>query len=400
MGEATLPDGWVGDFDLYDPAYLDEPSSVWRAMREGCPVARSSRRGGAVLPVRHADIAAVARDTATFSSRALEATGPVPRPGNELRMPPITSDPPRHAGERKVLLPLFNRAAVAALEPGTREAAAALVDQVAGRPTVDAADAFAQHIPIATIAAMLDLADDDVAQFSTWIVQFLKEGPRDQGARLAAIASITGYFTELVRGQRPVGGGGVVAELLRRRDEESLTEDQIVGMCFLLLVAGIDTTWSAIGSSLWHLAAHPDDRRRLAAEPELLPTAVEELIRVYAPITIARVANAPAEVGGCPVAAGERVLLPWAAANRDPAVFTDPDLVVLDRARNPHLAFGLGIHRCLGSGLARMEIRVALEEWLRRIPEFELDPDRPVTWTGGNVRGPESLWLQIPGSAP
>jgi cytochrome P450 len=390
-----LPAGWEADFDLYAPQYLQDPFAVWAAMRERCPVARTGRRGGAVLPVRHADITAIARAPETFSSRAVEATGPVARPGNELKIPPITSDPPQHGAERRVLLPLFNRWAVDALEPATRQTAAALADAIAGKPAVDAADAFAQHIPIAVIAEMLGLPVADVPRFSGWIVQFLKQGQIDQKARKDAIAAITGYFTALVRDEGAQRGAGLIADLVRRRAEEQLSEEQIVGMCFLLLVAGIDTTWSAIGSSLWHLAIHDVDRRRLARDPALIPAAVEEFLRAYAPITIGRVATRPAEIAGCPVAPGERVLVPWGAANRDPSAFEDPDEVLIDRKRNPHLAFGLGIHRCLGSGLARMEIRVALEEWLKRIPEFTLDPAKPVRWTGGNVRGPEALRLLL-----
>jgi cytochrome P450 len=390
-----LPPGWESDFDLFNPLYLDDPAAVWRLMRERCPVARTERWGGAVLPVRHADIAAIARDPQTFSSRAVEATGHVPQAGNELKIPPITSDPPQHTGERRVLLPLFSRRAIANLELSTRRTTAALVDSIAGRSSVDAADAFAQHIPVAVIAEMLGLEPGDLPRFSGWIVQFLKVGQQNQAVRKEAISAITEYFTALVRGERPVGQDGVIAHLLARRETETLSEQQIIGMCFLLLVAGIDTTWSAISSSLWHLATYPGDRRTLAGDPSLIPMAVEELVRAYAPITIGRVATTRAEISGCPVGPGQRVLLTWAAANRDPDVFADPDRVLIDRQRNPHLAFGLGIHRCLGSGLARMEIRVALEEWLARIPEFELDPARPVRWTGGNVRGPEHLHLLL-----
>jgi cytochrome P450 len=393
-----LPAGWENDFDLYAPEYLEDPAGVWRVMRERCPVARTGRRGGAVLPVRHADIAAIAHAPEIYSSRAVEATGPVPRPGNELKIPPITSDLPEHRTQRRVLLPLFNRGAVDALEPATRRKAAALADAIVGSRAVDAADAFAQHIPIAAIAEMLGLPAADIPRFSGWIVKFLKEGQTDQTARKEAIDTITSYFAAQVRGGE-LHGDGVIADLLRRREDEHLAEDQIVGMCFLLLVAGIDTTWSAIGASLWHLAVHQADRRRLAADPGLIPGAVEEFLRAYAPITIGRIAAASAEISGCPVELGDRVLLTWGAANRDPEAFDDPDRVIIDRGRNPHLAFGLGIHRCLGSGLARMEIRVALEEWFKRIPEFTLDPAVPVRWTGGNVRGPETLHLLLaPGS--
>ena len=137
-----------------------------------------------------------------------------------------------------------------------------------------------------------------------------------------------------------------------------------------MMIAGIDTTWSAIGSSLWHLATHDEDRRRLVADPGLMDTAVEEFLRAYAPVTMAREVVKDVEIGGCPMKPGQMVLLSFPAANRDPAMFPDADKVLIDRKENRHAAFGLGIHRCIGSNLARMELRVALEEWLRRIPEF------------------------------
>jgi cytochrome P450 len=159
----------------------------------------------------------------------------------------------------------------------------------------------------------------------------------------------------------------------------------------LLLVAGTDTTWSAIGSAIWHLATVPADRQRLVDEPELIPTAIEELLRAYAPVTMARQIVDDVAVGGCPMKRGEMVLLSFPAANRDPDKFVDADKVVIDRRENPHVAFGLGIHRCIGSNLARMEMRIAVEEWLRRMPDFRLDPSRTLTWSQGTVRGPRQL---------
>ena len=164
-----------------------------------------------------------------------------------------------------------------------------------------------------------------------------------------------------------------------------------MGMCALLLVAGIDTTWSSIGSALWHFATHPEDRRRLASEPALMPTAIEELLRAYSPVTMARRLSEDVEFKGCPMKAGDRILMNFPAANRDPEAFPDPDKVILDRQLNRHVAFGAGIHRCAGSNLARMELRVAVEEWLARIPDFELVDPSLVTWAGGQVRGPRSI---------
>lgn len=397
MEPRTLPTDWATHFDMLDPGYLDDPYSMWAAMREHCPVARSDLYGGAVMPVRHADISRIAHDTETFSSRALEATGVIPAPGRELKIPPISSDPPLHNVQRRLLLPLFSRARIAELEEMTREKAVELLASLAGRSRIDAADEYARHLPVAVIAHMLGVPEDDHPRFEHWVVMLLKEGPTDQAVRVQAIREISAYFVDLLATQRTHGGEGIVAHMLEAGEEVSgLGDDDLVGMCLLLLVAGIDTTWSAIGSSLWHLATHPEDRRRLAENPGLLDTTVEEFLRAYAPITIGRITTTETEIAGCPVGAGERVLLPWAAANRDPEEFDRADEVVIDRRRNRHLAFGLGIHRCLGSNLARMEMHVALQEFLRVFPDFALDPDHTVSWTGANVRGPKALHLRLP----
>jgi len=163
----------------------------------------------------------------------------------------------------------------------------------------------------------------------------------------------------------------------------------------LLLIAGIDTTWSAIGSSLWHLARTPADRERLVAEPGLLPTAMEEFLRAYAPVTMARLVKQDMHWHGVDMKADDWILLSFPAANRDPAQFDRAGEVVIDREMNRHAAFGLGIHRCLGSHLARMELRVALEVWLERIPEFSLADPAAVTWSAGQIRGPRALPLRI-----
>jgi cytochrome P450 len=176
---------------------------------------------------------------------------------------------------------------------------------------------------------------------------------------------------------------------------QKLGPDHVVGTMALLLIAGIDTTWSAIGASLWHLAKTPADRERLAAEPALLPTAMEEFLRAYAPVTMARLVKEDMHWHGVDMKADDWILLSFPAANRDPAQFDRAREVVIDRAVNRHAAFGLGIHRCVGSHLARMELRVALEVWLERIAEFTVADPAAVTWSTGQIRGPRTLPLRI-----
>jgi hypothetical protein len=163
----------------------------------------------------------------------------------------------------------------------------------------------------------------------------------------------------------------------------------------LILIAGIDTTWSAIGSSLWHLATHPDDLARLVNEPDLMALAVEEFLRFYAPVTMARLVKEDMDYAGCPMKKDDWILLGFPAANRDPAAFEDADKFIIDRAVNRHAAFGLGIHRCAGSNLARLELRVALEEFIKRYPTFEIDESGEVTWAQGQVRGPRRIPMRV-----
>jgi cytochrome P450 len=161
----------------------------------------------------------------------------------------------------------------------------------------------------------------------------------------------------------------------------------------LLLIAGIDTTWSAIGSSLWHLATNAGDLERLVADPDVMMIAVEEFLRAYAPVTMARLVKDDYDFHGCAMKADEWVLLPFPAANRDPGFFDRAGDFVIDRAQNRHAAFGLGIHRCIGSNLARLEVRVAVERFVRRFPRFELAGD--VTWSQGQIRGPRVLPVRV-----
>ncbi|MFD0539837.1 cytochrome P450 [Actinomadura luteofluorescens] len=183
----------------------------------------------------------------------------------------------------------------------------------------------------------------------------------------------------------------IEAELYGRRLEPS----HVSGTMALLLIAGIDTTWSAIGASLWHLARTPADRERLVADPSLVPTAMEEFLRAFAPVTMARLVREDMTWRGVEMKADDWILLSFPAANRDPAQFDRADEIAIDREVNRHAAFGLGIHRCVGSHLARMELRTALEVWLERVPSFTLADPAAVTWAAYQVRGPRTLPVRI-----
>ena len=393
---------WAEDFDHTDPEWVSDPYPIWDELRERCPVAHTERYGGTWLPVRHEDVAAIAYDTEHFTSRSVVVSEIRPDetdlPAPIGVAPPITSDPPFHQDARRLLLPAFGPKAIAESEPYTRTMCRELLDAVDGKDQIDAAVDYAQHIPVRLISKMLGFpdADADVLRSFVHVILEAVNLTAEEREGVFLTSGLDEYLDARIAEHIEEPRDDLTTYLLEAElDGNRLHPDHVRGTMVLLMVAGIDTTWSAIGSSLWHLAQHPEDRRRLVAEPDLMITALEELLRVYAPVTMARLVAEDFEFEGCPFKEGEWVLLPFPAANRDPEVFPDADRVVLDREENRHAAFGLGIHRCLGSNLARLELRVALEEWLARFPEFELVDPAAVTWSKGQVRGPRSIPVRI-----
>jgi cytochrome P450 len=396
---------WATDFDHTDPAWVTDPYPIWDDLRQRCPVAHSDRYGGTWLPVTHELVSEVAYDTDHFTSRSVVVSerrpGPEDLPAPIGLSPPITSDPPFHAIARKMLMPAFTPRPIAALEPFTRQLCRDLLAETAGQASFDAAADYAGHIPVRVIVRFLGFPQEDADRFRGFIRLILEEvdTPDEDEEREAAFAEMDAYMDAQIADHMAHPRDDLTSHLIDAEiDGNKLPTELIRGTIVLLMVAGIDTTWSAIGASLWHLAQHPQDRRRLASEPALMGSAVEELLRAYAPVTMARLVATDFDFHGHPFKEGDWLLLPFPAANRDPAVFENPGQVQLDRANNRHAAFGLGRHRCLGSHLARMELRVALEEWLARYPEFELADPTAVTWSAGQVRGPRALPVTISGN--
>ncbi len=394
---------WATDFDHTDAVWVNNPFPIWEELRETCPMAHSNRYGGTWLPVTHELVSAIAYDTENFTSRAVVVSEARPGP-NDLPAPiggapPITSDPPFHAMARRLMLPAFAPKKIEALEPFTRELCNELLDSLDGKDVVDAAVDYAQHIPLRVIAKMLGFPAADADYFRHVIHLILEEGiniAEEDDTRLLEAQNIDAYFDAQIADHLVNPRDDLTSFLLNAElDGNKLMHEHVRGTMLLILVAGIDTTWSAIGSSLWHLAKHPADRQRLTSEPELMPFAIEEMLRAYAPVTMARMVAKDVEIGGCPMKVDDWVLLPFPAANRDPAFFDRADEVLIDREENRHAAFGLGIHRCLGSNLARMELRIAVEEWLKRYPDFELVDPSTVTWAAGQVRGPRSIPVRL-----
>jgi cytochrome P450 len=389
---------WATDFSHLEPEWAADPYPIQDDLRQRCPIAHTGRFGGAWLPTRYEDVAAIAYDTEHFSSRSIIMSNF--RPPLDLApvggSPPISSDPPFHHDARKLLLPAFTRAAVARQEPATRAFCHSLIDACAGQDVVDAASDYAQHIPVRVIADMLGFPAEDGPQFREFVEDLLEGINLQPDERIERVSRLFDYLEAQVRDHLDRPREDLTTYLINAElYGHKLEPDHVVGTMALLLIAGIDTTWSAIGASLWHLAKTPADRERLVADPGLLSAAIEEFLRAYAPVTMARLVKEDMRWHGVDMKADDWILLSFPAANRDPDQFDRAGEVVIDREVNRHAAFGLGIHRCVGSHLARMELRVALEVWLERIPEFTLDDPSEVTWATGQIRGPRTLPLRI-----
>jgi cytochrome P450 len=383
---------WVHDFDHTDPSWTENPFPIWDELRAASPVVHTDRFHGCYLPTTYQAVREIANDTEHFSSRRVIVRDERPEVTRNAA-PPITSDPPEHKPAKQLLLPPFTPDAMKKLEPRVRAICNELIDEFIADGKCDAAARYTKYIPVRAIAHMLGIPEGDSDLFIKWIHMILELSIKDERMLMEAVQEMTAYFAAHIEARKQQPTDDLITTLMNAKDKngEPLEDAHVLGSLRLLLIAGIDTTWSAIGSSLWHLAKTPSDRQRLIAEPELMPSAVEELLRAYSPVTMAREVMKETTISGCPVKPGNMVLLSFPAANRDPAMFPDADKVVIDRKENRHAAFGLGIHRCVGSNLARMEMTVAIEEWLKRIPEFRLDPAGQVTWSQGTVRGPRQL---------
>jgi len=389
---------WATDFSHLEPEWSADPYPIQDELRQRCPIAHTGRFGGGWLPTRYEDVAAIAYDTEHFSSRSIIMSNFRP-PLDEAPVggsPPISSDPPFHHDARRLLLPAFTKAAVARQEPATRAFCHSLIDAFGDRAVIDAASEYAQHIPIRVIADMLGFPPEDGPRFREFVENTLEGVNQEPDERIERVQELFDYLLAQIRDHVDHPRDDLTTFLINVELYGSKLEaEHVAGTMALLLIAGIDTTWSAIGASLWHLAKTPRDRERLVAEPTLLPTALEEFLRAFAPVTMARLVKEDMNWHGADMKADDWILLSFPAANRDPAQFDRANEIVIDRQVNRHAAFGLGIHRCVGSHLARMELRVALEVWLERIPEFSLEDPAAVTWSAGQIRGPRALPLRI-----
>jgi cytochrome P450 len=357
------------DLDPIPQTTVDDPHPVYRVLCEEHPVYHCEKRDLWVFS-RYEDILAAVKDAETYSS----AQGIVPsgfKPENPIM---IVTDPPGHTSTRKAVMRAFTPRRIDALQRRIREFARQLIGAFPERGEIDAFEHFTDPLPIYVIAEMLGVDASERPMFKRCGDVIVYSSGKDPAELIAAQQELTSYLADIFEERRRSPGNDLISLLLTKSPEgRALTEEELLGLCFLLLVAGTETTTSALGNAMWLLQHHRDARAKLAADPALIPNAVEEILRFDSPVQgLSRVTLREVTLHGRTIPKGARVHLLYAAANRDPRVFADPDRFDIRRSPNPHLAFGFGIHFCLGASLARMELRVGLEELLARAPDYEL----------------------------
>lgn len=373
-------------FDLrHLPAdFIAEPFPYYRALREHAPVKRLP--DGAVLLTRHADLEAVYKDTTTFSSDKRREFGPKygDKPLFEHHTTSLVfNDPPLHTRVRRILAGAMSPRAIAALQGDLERLVEQLVDQAQAKGRIDLIEDFAAPIPVEVICNMLGVPQAERAPLRGWSLAILGAlepvlTPEQERLGNRAVEDFIAYLEVLVAARRKAlrdPDQDVLSRLIiGEQGGERLSEKELLHNCIFLLNAGHETTMNLICNALVALAQWPQERARVAAEPRLVRTAVEEVLRFESPVQLGnRITTCATEIGGMALAAGTPVQLVIGAANRDPAVFSEPDRLDVARDPNRNLAFGTGPHQCVGLSLARLEARIAIARFLARCPDYALD---------------------------
>ncbi|HEX4109973.1 MAG TPA: cytochrome P450 [Solirubrobacteraceae bacterium] len=397
--EAAKLDELISHFSLHDPEVQRHRVALYHRMQQTCPVSQSDQFGGCFAVSTYKGLYEAAHAPERFSSFPVT----IPPFGNPVPMVPIEVDPPLHAKYRSLVHGKFSPKAVAAMEEPIRAIVVELLDGLAGRREVDLAEELAVPLPMRVLFSLLlgvpSKDWEELFRLSMILLQpdpTLSEEAKIQ-ARGGAGMEMAGYFAGLLASLREHGyGDDLISDLDQAEvDGQQLTDEQIFGFCLLLVNAGFDTTASAISRMFNLFGLRPEIReaiRERVDDPVALEVAVDEVIRYISPVAgLARTVTEDCVLEGTPLAEGARIHLLWPAANRDPEEFPDPDEFVVDRRPNRHVGFGSGIHRCLGLHIARGEVKILLEEFLRRMPDYRLSETAPPVWHTGETWGVKSL---------
>lgn len=385
------------DYDHYDPDFALDPHRTYAELRKRCPVGWSDAYDGFYVVSTYADIDAVVHDPETYSSYPADT----PPPPTHLRpLPPFETDPPDHRHYRRIVDPLFGPKQINDLEPALREAARHLAAALVRSRECDFIRTFARPFPSSAFLSLigLDADPDQRDQLCDWAEEILHAtsgGNTEEDrttVRVRAARALRSFLSDVVDATKD-RTGTIVSELFGASfaGERNLTREEVLDFTYLLVLAGLDTVTTALGFSFFHLGRRPDLQDALAGDFARIPAAIEELLRFESAVHPSRTVKSACTLHGVELRPGDRIVIPYASADRDEAAFDRPDEIVLDRSPNRHFAFGGGSHRCLGSHLARLEMRVAFEEILTRIPRFSVPADDTVRAFGGQTRSLTSL---------
>ncbi|MGB8389886.1 cytochrome P450 [Mycobacterium sp.] len=392
--DCELIDQLVRHFDHHDPRLGDCFNAVYSRMISECPVAHSDKHGGFWTLSSY--------ETAHYAMQHYElfATAPsvnIPAGlGQRRPLLPMEVDPPAQSRYRALLLPVFAPGRMNNIEGHIREVADSLIDSFIDDGECDFVADFAEKLPTVIFTEMMDLPLDQASRFHDWknILLHGHHDDSDGSIRQRAGQELNEYLAELLADRKQNPGDDIISTLHAAEvDGDKLTDEEILDMTYLLFLAGLDTVASSLGLQFLRLAQRPDLRDQIVADPAIIPLAVEEMLRVESLILAGRTATQDVEIGGQLIHQGDRVLINTVAADRDPAMFDDPDEIRFDRGRSRHVAFGVGPHRCAGSHLARIELAVAYEHWHRRIPTYRLKEGARIVRHASSVAGVQALPL-------
>jgi cytochrome P450 len=380
------------DYDHRDEQAHRDPCPRWRQLRDQSPVVHIEKYGGFYALTRYAEIAQAVRNWEVYSSA--EGTGIPVLPGP--RTPPLDVDPPEARRWRELVNPYFSPSRVAGYRPWMRELAQERVRDAMSGSSADVAQDIGIPLTRQVILTIMDVKNAP-AELNAWtndLIFGLDETAQHGGQQL------WGFLRAEVTGRRARPGADLVSSLVAAQFGDSgrpLTDDEIVSLLLLVLIAALETTNGAISAMIAYLLQNPEAAQRLRDEPAIWPRAMDEFVRWSSPaVGLARTTVTDAVVAGCPIPTGEKVMFIYASGNRDEREFDRPDDVVLDRYPNRHLGFGMGPHRCLGSHLAKAQMELVLEAMLPLLPHWRLDPDNEPEWHAGSTRGMASLRLVRP----
>ncbi len=383
-GAAGVP---VLTADIGQPGPVHSHFEEWDVIRERCPAFWNDIEGGGhwVL-TRFDDVRETLQKVEIFSTESTIVSDPNP----EYMLLPLFLDPTQHLKYRQLYNAKFSPGAVERLSPKARQACRETIETFLASGECDFIHDFADVFPTQVFLLALGLPLEDAPQIVDWVRKiFLGLAGTDTVVADEANAALTDYFVQLLDDRRKHPGDpdtDMITYFMQARiDGEPISQEYLLSMLVTLVMAGLDTTKSQLGFNFHHLATHPDDRRRLVADPSLIPAAIEEMLRAFAFVPPARKLATDIDYKGCPMKKGQMVLMPLWSANRDGRAFPDSTEVLLDRTPNRHIAFGAGPHRCAGAHLARRELLIAIEEWHALIPDYELGTGAPLVEHGWQI---------------